>query len=229
MSSHKSKNSSRYDKKSLYKAPVMLWLPSSIPDALRKSTCVDGLSKKEMTLRIAQAEDSLHDIRRAIRAYTGFMLDKKKNINGPGQRTMTKTHATIKNLRATINRHAARYRRAYIALRALDPDGVYDNGRWMQRLKELKASDLRSQSADYGDDIDLQYPDGSSADSDASTAPSIRHGRKKKQKVSEGRKEMSWIWRTQTMDARDVPNLSEDATLEEIYERQSVCLILSIY
>ncbi|KAI0045474.1 hypothetical protein FA95DRAFT_1473414, partial [Auriscalpium vulgare] len=115
-----------------------LYLPSQLPVELRRTGCVAGLADKEYRLRLAQAEDSLYEVRRSLRIRHTHVHFKRIHITGPGQKANTRARTFIARLMEKVARHAQRYRAAYSALLQLDPDGD-----WKHKLRELRDSDLR--------------------------------------------------------------------------------------
>lgn len=88
-------------------------------------------------MRIAQADDSLTDLRRMLRITMGLWDYKITNV-GPSQVSSTRTRTMIDGYRTKVTRCVERYRAARNSLLQLDP-----NGEWILRLKELKADDVR--------------------------------------------------------------------------------------
>ncbi|KAI0040342.1 hypothetical protein FA95DRAFT_1502997 [Auriscalpium vulgare] len=116
-----------------------LYLPSQLPPSLRESGCAPGLVEKEKRLRRAQAEDSLHQIRRALRTRLGLVHYKHIHVDGPGNKANTRAHDLIARHNKKLGRYVQRYRAARAALVILDPDG-----NWKELLRELEDSHIRS-------------------------------------------------------------------------------------
>ena len=115
---------------------IALKLPSALQPSARV-LCLYGLPDKERRLRLAQVNDALSDLRRQLRITTGLWQYKKTQI-GPSQRVTTQARVLINRFKEKTTRCAQRYRAAYAALLALDP-----NGEWRKWLKELKDEDIR--------------------------------------------------------------------------------------
>ncbi|KAI0059388.1 hypothetical protein BV25DRAFT_1785942, partial [Artomyces pyxidatus] len=162
-----------------------LWLPSQIPANLRSSGCTAGLIEKEIRLRVAQADDALHHIRRQLRVRLALIHHKRIHVDGPGQRAMTRAQTMLKRVNEKLQRYVAKYRRARVALETLEPGGP-----WEADVPELSDKDVRSPTKD-------------------------------EKGVGKGRRELSWIWRVQRQDSRDVPGARE-ATEEEVHESMRV-------
>ncbi|KAI0054627.1 hypothetical protein BV25DRAFT_1843527 [Artomyces pyxidatus] len=158
-----------------------LWLPSELPEALRRAGCSAGLAGKEMRLRTAQADDALHQIRRQLRLRLAWVHEKKIHIDGPGQGAMTRSHATLKRVNEKLQRFVAKYRRARAALVILAPGGS-----WEAQLRVLADEDVRSPTKD-------------------------------EEGLGKDKRELSWIWRVQVQDARDIPG-ENPASEEEVHE-----------
>ena len=115
---------------------VLLQLPSALPTAMR-SSCSFRLPHIEFRCRLAQAEDALADLRRHLRIRMGLTHYKVTQV-GPSQRSSTRAQTLITRFQDRIWRIVERYRRAYQALLALDPDGD-----WKHRLHVLKNEDIK--------------------------------------------------------------------------------------
>ncbi|KAI0064330.1 hypothetical protein BV25DRAFT_1790798, partial [Artomyces pyxidatus] len=164
---------------------MKLWLPSELPPSLRSSGCAPGIVKKEVRLRIAQADDALHHIRRQLRIRLAYSHEKQIHIDGPGQAAMTRSHANMKRVNDKLQRFVAKYRRARTALSILSPDGD-----WETHLRVLNDEDVRSPTKD-------------------------------EEGLGKGRRELSWIWRVQRQDARDVGG-DGAASPDEVHESMRV-------
>jgi hypothetical protein len=116
---------------------IPLRLPSSLPANLRNSVCLYRLPDIERRLRLAQAEDSLSDLRRQLRITMGLWQYKVRQV-GPSQRCGTRARTLIDRFKLKTAQCAARYRAAYAALVALDP-----GGHWSTYLRELQDGDIK--------------------------------------------------------------------------------------
>ncbi|KAJ7447609.1 hypothetical protein B0H11DRAFT_1744856 [Mycena galericulata] len=125
---------------------IKLWLPSNmmkVPGALRKldsTWCPKDLQQYEYRLRVGQANESLHDIRRGLLVRAHLYKYKDKNIFGV-KRSM-RSNDKIDALDDLIRRAAAQYRAARAALVSLGR-ALQENA-WEVTLKELKEEDLRA-------------------------------------------------------------------------------------
>ncbi|KAJ7438372.1 hypothetical protein B0H11DRAFT_1752825 [Mycena galericulata] len=102
---------------------IKLWLPSvmmRVPGALRKvesTWCPQDLQQYEYRLRVGQANESLHDIRRGLLVRAHMYKYKDKNTFGV-KRNM-RSNDKIDALDDLIRRAAAQYRAARVALVSL--------------------------------------------------------------------------------------------------------------
>jgi hypothetical protein len=125
-----------------------LFLPSSLPPELRDNATFKKIADKEFRLRIAQADDSLADIRRLRRLITGLTNFKKLNVSGAGNKPNTRMRTLHNRMMNKVDRSANRYIAARSALLSLDPSG----GNWKERLRELdKKKDIRGPGRDPDD------------------------------------------------------------------------------
>ncbi|TFY52380.1 hypothetical protein EVG20_g10575 [Dentipellis fragilis] len=180
-----------------------LWLPSDINPGLCSVGVLGGLVEKELCLCIAEAEDALHEIRRAIHVHMGFRHYKKAQVNGPSQKRNTRVWEMLNKYIARHDRHFERYNAARSALEALQPDL---DAAWRSRLLPLRKSDL----------VD---PSGDDADEDTTSTAAKR----RKKTLGEGRKEIPWIWRTVGPDRCDLPQrVGQAMTTDDIHDSMRV-------
>lgn len=132
-----------------------LFFPSSLPLELRQRPELNDIHEAERRLREAQADDALADVRRLRRVIQGLWQFKKLNVSGTGNRPNTRTLESYSRFESKLQRAANRYRVAYAALLALDP-----NGSWKERLKVLKPTDLRGPARDPDHPEDAKTSNG---------------------------------------------------------------------
>ena len=125
---------------------VPLFLPSGISDAARQS--ITSVSKKELRLRMAQADEALEDVRRGRRMITGLVQFKKLNISGAGNKPNTRMRTLYNRLQLRIQCAADRYRAARDALVVLDPSGA-----WKDRFRKLNTADIRGPGRQEDDKV----------------------------------------------------------------------------
>jgi hypothetical protein len=114
-----------------------LTLPSTLPAALQQ-TLPFKLAEIELRFRLAQAEDSLSELRRLLRITMSLRDYKSKQI-GPSQRAGTRARNLISRFNKKVSRCVERYKVARNALLSLDP-----MGEWQARLQLLKEEDVRA-------------------------------------------------------------------------------------
>ena len=61
-----------------------LYLPSQLPQNTWQTGCIAGLHGLELELRIAQANDTLDNLRRQLCIYTGLVTYKRTQVQGRG-------------------------------------------------------------------------------------------------------------------------------------------------
>ncbi|KDR76587.1 hypothetical protein GALMADRAFT_67342 [Galerina marginata CBS 339.88] len=120
-----------------------LFFPSSLPPDIRQLPELKEIRDAERSLREPQAHDALADVRRLRRIIQGLWQFKKLNVSGTGNKPNTRMLGSYSQIEHKLQRAANRYRVAYTALMALDPDG-----KWRECLKELKPTDLRGPGRD---------------------------------------------------------------------------------
>lgn len=105
------------------------------------------LANKERRLRLGQADDALHEIRRLLRI-SSTILEFKRGQHLASQKITTRTRDLINNFRAKTSAATDRYIAAYDALNKLDPDGD-----WALSFKALNPSvDLHLPRREEDDD-----------------------------------------------------------------------------
>ena len=117
-----------------------LW-PLLLPSQVSRddvSLCHSGIAEIERTLRLAQAQDSLVDLRRLRRTLRSLKTYFRSNVVGEGQKVQTKSRTAESGVTARIGRTVHRYRLAYTALLSLDP-----TGEWRNEYLELTDKDNR--------------------------------------------------------------------------------------
>jgi hypothetical protein len=114
-----------------------LLLPSSLP---RTTRCLPTLRQHEFKLRLAQAHESLDELRDHLCLRTHMYKYKDKNI--VGQRANTRCQNMINSVQDKVNASAGKYRTARAALEKLSKN-VVDNEQWRATLLPLEPSDIR--------------------------------------------------------------------------------------
>ncbi|KAF8991711.1 hypothetical protein BDQ17DRAFT_1392943 [Cyathus striatus] len=122
---------------------LKLYLPSKLPLHLRQDQSIQEIMIKEKCLRIAQAEDSLAEIRRHWRIIKGLWRFKKLNISGTGNKANTRMNSLYTQFSAKTESAATKYCIAFEALQSLEPDGD-----WSTNLKSLKNEDIHGPGQD---------------------------------------------------------------------------------
>jgi hypothetical protein len=122
---------------------LKLWLPSAIaimePRTARELSVPRAVQEYEYRLRVGQANESLHEVRRLLLVRTH--LYKLKDTISRGVRANMRSQDKISALNTQIRRAAEQYRTARVALVTLG--GVLQRNEWERTLKELKEDDVR--------------------------------------------------------------------------------------
>jgi len=117
-----------------------LWLPSAI---CGKVPCHPRLYDFEWDLRLAQANDALHDIRQSLQLRSHLYKHKDRFVTG--QRANTRSNAIIARVQASVIASISRYRAARNALLSLAPFLKKDET-WKGTIMELRDEDVREMS-----------------------------------------------------------------------------------
>ena len=137
--------------------------PLHLPSQVKRDVHVPqyrSLQDIELRLRRAQANDTLDQLKRHLRARARLLSVKKHDVTG--QKRNTRSWGYINTVQSRINADVSRYRAAYSALSILDSDNTSD---WQRTLKPLADGDVR------------EMKDGLPGE-------------------TEGRRSLSWIWKT---------------------------------
>ncbi|KAJ7150169.1 hypothetical protein C8R43DRAFT_1128212 [Mycena crocata] len=167
---------------------ISLWLPSAMmkqPRAKHRSDVTKEVQKFEYRLRVGQANEALHDIRRHLLVRTHLYKYKDKQVRGV--RSNMRSKQKIDALEDRIRRAAAQYRAARVALVSLGR--ALDEHDWEQTLKELKEEDIRARPRSTFSDPERQRGVRGSA------AAIKRQRLMRKKRVV---RPLSWIWISQT-------------------------------
>ena len=119
---------------------VELWLPSALPSASRNTQCINGLPQLEFRLRVAQAMNSLHDIRLSRRLLRILITKSQTHITNT-QRPGTRTRSVFDRAKTKLACAVSTYRVSRKAIVDLAPNEEF--GPWKDTLLELKESDIR--------------------------------------------------------------------------------------
>ncbi len=115
-----------------------LFLPSELSEELRDLPSLRDIASREARMRIAQAEDSLSNMRRRLCVLSEVFKFKEKQLSGQGNKINTHARNLYARFRKKVDFSAARYRRARAALVRLDP-----RGSWRPNLLPLLETDVR--------------------------------------------------------------------------------------
>ncbi|KAJ7836541.1 hypothetical protein B0H14DRAFT_2793727 [Mycena olivaceomarginata] len=176
---------------------IKLWLPSAIAAASQGEVLVSrDTYQHEYRLRVGQAQEALHEVRRLLLVRTH--LYKLKDTHSRGVRANMRSNDKIAALNAQVQRAAAQYRAAHSALEALG--GVLHRTEWQRTLWELKPDDVRG------------LPQSTFHDPERKKKTKAVRRQRKKQKRA---REMSWIWVTHGgHDPADPPAMTEAVRIE---------------
>ncbi|KAG2033360.1 hypothetical protein BDR03DRAFT_935695 [Suillus americanus] len=125
---------------------IKLFLPSKLKEAAEVS-CDEWLCEYKWELQRAQAHEALDDARRQLHLRTHLYRFKDAHIHG--QRAKTRASSVLAKVEQTIGTAAARYHRAWAAVKMLS--AVMDKPNWEVELPELLAANIRGMSeGDFG-------------------------------------------------------------------------------
>ncbi len=88
---------------------MRLHLPSEFASEQRHRVCAPGLADKELRLRVAQADDSLDDLRKTLRTVSTLTRHQRTHTAGAGVAANTRMLTLIAKHKAKVLRIADRY------------------------------------------------------------------------------------------------------------------------
>ena len=158
-----------------------LLLPSSLPPETLIRTSAK-LVKMEKELRLGQCEDGLTQLRGHLHSQARLL--KFKYVNVRHQVPNTRSRGLLDRVSAKISTSAEKYRAAYAALLALDPDPA---AKWKSELRPLNPKDVRPMFSN--DPINTTTDLPSDEDNEVPVHGLLRGG-----VIAEGSRTLSWIW-----------------------------------
>lgn len=185
---------------------IPLYLPSQLPQSLWSTGCISGLHKTEATLRIAQANDALEQLKAHLCVYSGLVNYKIAQVSGPGLRANTRARNMLTRYRDKITGCAERYMTARSSLELLDADGD-----WKSYLRPLLLADITG-------------PNGNSPHDEPGKSM-----RKAFTGMGEGYRELSWIWRVNCKYVH--PGDGPAASMRDMHDEQhlSKCVVFYVH
>ncbi|KAJ6538207.1 hypothetical protein DFH09DRAFT_1249732 [Mycena vulgaris] len=164
---------------------LALWLPSAIAAAPGGGrdvpSCKTEIMEHEYRLRVGQANEALHEVRRLLLVRTH--LYKLKDTHSRGVRANTRSADKIAALNDRIRRAAAQYRAARATLETLGR--VLKLNEWSWTLQELKEEDVRGlPRSHFGDPLRQA----------GKKARKAGQSRTKKARIEREERPLSWIW-----------------------------------
>ncbi|KAJ7486373.1 hypothetical protein B0H11DRAFT_1721594, partial [Mycena galericulata] len=192
---------------------MAIYLPSSLPAAVRETVCVPELAAQEDRLREAQAHEALRDLRSGLRTRTFAHQFKRKHTSGQGM--YTKSRELLDAIEDRIRDAAGRYRAARAALLALR-----GAGEWEEVFRELLKDEIRGMNerlmnsearllAGLTGDADADNVDEYGEPVDLTVLFDLE--------VGEGSRRLAWFWYSGSITGSDVASdgsLHEDIRVE---------------
>ncbi|KAJ6487351.1 hypothetical protein DFH09DRAFT_1339464 [Mycena vulgaris] len=186
---------------------ITLWLPSGLKRRAGGASTEDGCTVEIMTceyrLRVGQANEALHDIRRHLLVRTHLYALKDRYARGVKSNTRSKTKIDVVEER--IRRAASQYRDAWAALGVLGK--ILGRQEWASTLKELAPDDVRGMPRREQHDASRQagVPKGVVA---RAVERLLQEAAKKGKRRPRGKKRkivrpMSWIWLAQVESRKE--------------------------
>ncbi|KAF8234662.1 hypothetical protein L208DRAFT_1434610 [Tricholoma matsutake] len=179
---------------------IRLYLPSAV-NMTSKVACDARLQRIECDLRQAQAHDALHELRDNLRLRSHVYIDKDRFQRG--QRQNTRSRGLLDRLEVKVSTAAAKYRAARHAISTLAPS--LSRVGWKVEFPVLNDSDIRGLT-DSSTPIHSHPSEGQEAPKAKKNSKTLHQ--------SEGRRDITWIWKKLgTLDNSD-ELLQDDLRIE---------------
>ncbi|KAJ6452354.1 hypothetical protein C8R47DRAFT_998112, partial [Mycena vitilis] len=114
---------------------VKLFMPSELENEARGRACEKGLALVEEEMRKGELEETLEDLRQALRARTATSRFRHRNTTG--QRALTRGQGVLRQITVRIHKAKLRYRYARNAVMRL-----CSHGAWEKRFRTLSDEDI---------------------------------------------------------------------------------------
>ncbi|KAJ7215151.1 hypothetical protein C8J57DRAFT_1440578 [Mycena rebaudengoi] len=184
---------------------IPLWLPSALMGqagaTMEAAGCKPNVLEAEFRMRVGQAHEALHDVRRQLLVRTH--LYKQQETEEKGVKAYTRSQGKIESLNEQVRRAAERYR-----------GRVLQNNQWEVALRPLAETDVRGMPrAHFGDEARQA---ATRAKKGKGKGRGVEEPRTKRRKVV-AYKALSWIWLAQ----KRAPTATEAMEREEGEENVS--------
>ncbi|KAJ6518389.1 hypothetical protein DFH09DRAFT_1331989 [Mycena vulgaris] len=211
---------------------IELWLPSDLKRRAGGASAEDGCTVEILTceyrLRVGQANEALHDIRRHLLVRTHLYGLKDRHVRGVKANTRSKTK--IEMMEERIRRASAQYRDAWAALKVLGTR--LGRQEWAATLKELTNDDVQGMPRREQSDPSRQRGASKSAAAKAVADVMVGAGSKRRRRrrreeatgalaTAKGKRRkvirpMSWIWLAQIEGRKPGEPEQEDKGTSEV-------------
>ncbi|KAJ7016056.1 hypothetical protein C8F04DRAFT_983227, partial [Mycena alexandri] len=184
---------------------VKLFMPSELAAAVRAQACEKGLEAIEEEMREGELQETLEELRQALRLRT--MTNRFRQRNMTVQRALTRGQGVLRQITIRVHKAKLRYRYARNALARLQ-----GHGPWEKTYKVLEEGDVRGINERAAAEEELAEREtmrelGAIVEGGIAAAEGVTAG--------EGRHKTSWIWWTTKTDG------AEEELVEGTSERES--------
>ena len=171
---------------------IRLQFPSELASADRDRACANGITDVEARICHAEASEALDDLRRYLRTRTSLNKWRVKNISG--QHKSTRARALQHRVDVKVYNSTTRYRHSRKALLTLRGPGE-----WERTLQVLLDGDVRALNERELTQREKEQREFRTANG-MRTADDSREGIAVVGALGEGRRTLSWIWLTVSID-----------------------------
>ncbi|KAJ7028751.1 hypothetical protein C8F04DRAFT_1212103 [Mycena alexandri] len=172
---------------------VKLFMPSELAVAVRAQACEKGLEAIEEEMREGELQETLEELRQALRLRT--MTNRFRRRNMTGQRALTRGQGVLRQITIRVHKAKLRYCYARNALARLR-----GHGPWEKTYKVLEEGDVRGINERAAAEEELAEREtmrelGAIVEGGIAAAEGVTAG--------EGRHKTSWIWWTTKTDGAE--------------------------
>ncbi|KAK7027577.1 CxC2 domain-containing protein [Favolaschia claudopus] len=163
---------------------MKLFMPSELGNDIREKVCEKGLTAIEEEMREAELDDTLEDLRGALRVRSGTNRFCHRNVRG--QRGLTRGQGVLRQVEIRIHKAKLRYRYARNAILRIRGHGPWEKVYKVLADEDVRGINERARSAEEEAERERLRGLGQIVEGGIEAAGIVAAG--------EGSHTMSWIW-----------------------------------
>ncbi|KAJ7740338.1 hypothetical protein B0H16DRAFT_1324487, partial [Mycena metata] len=169
---------------------VKLFMPSELAPQVREHACEKGLTAIEEEMREGELQETLEELRDALRVRTMTNRFRRKNMTG--QRALTRGQGVLRQITIRVHKAKLRYRYARNALARLRGHGAWEKTYRVLEEADVRGINERAIGEEEQAERDTLRELGAIVEGGMAAAAGVAAG--------EGRHTMSWIWRAVNLE-----------------------------